>query len=64
NEGVPATLVSVSGECEDGTSRLILAETPQNDLLSLRWPSPPRNVLLVEKKNAPDAREALKTFAW
>ncbi|KAL8886708.1 MAG: hypothetical protein Q9215_005607, partial [Flavoplaca cf. flavocitrina] len=63
NEGVPATLVSVSGECEDGTSRLILAETPQNDLLSLRWPSPPRNVLLVEKKNAPDAREALKTFA-
>ncbi|KAL8993981.1 MAG: hypothetical protein Q9169_005939 [Polycauliona sp. 2 TL-2023] len=39
------------------------AKTPQNDLLSLRWPSPPRNVLLVEKKSAPNAREALKTFA-
>ncbi|KAL8670477.1 MAG: hypothetical protein Q9168_004986 [Polycauliona sp. 1 TL-2023] len=53
-------------ECE-GKGRiqcLTLAETPQNDLLSLRWPLPPRNVLLVEKKNAPDAREALKTFAW
>ncbi|KAL8683290.1 MAG: hypothetical protein Q9224_006699, partial [Gallowayella concinna] len=37
--------------------------TPQNDLLSLRWPSPPRNVLLVQKPNAPAATEALVDFA-
>ncbi|KAL8800819.1 MAG: hypothetical protein Q9223_007255, partial [Gallowayella weberi] len=45
------------------TFRLILAETPQNDLLSLRWPSPPQNVLLVQKPNAPPANGALVDFA-
>ncbi|KAI4241678.1 MAG: hypothetical protein LQ352_007404 [Teloschistes flavicans] len=34
-------------------------ETRQNDLLSLRWPLPPQNVLLVQKKMAPLATEAL-----
>ncbi|KAL8725091.1 MAG: hypothetical protein Q9166_007565, partial [cf. Caloplaca sp. 2 TL-2023] len=37
--------------------------TPQNDLLSLRWPSPPQNILLVQKRNAPAATEALREFA-
>ncbi|KAL8926106.1 MAG: hypothetical protein Q9172_001934 [Xanthocarpia lactea] len=48
---------------EDKSIQLTLSETPQNDLLSLRWPSPPRNVLLVQKQNAPAATEALKEFA-
>lgn len=38
-------------------------ETPQNDLLCLRWPLPPQNILLVQKRNAPVATEALKGFA-
>ncbi|KAL8948059.1 MAG: hypothetical protein Q9222_005726 [Ikaeria aurantiellina] len=37
-------------------------ETPHNDLLSLQWPSPPRNILLVQKQSAPAATEALKQF--
>ncbi|KAL8872529.1 MAG: hypothetical protein Q9174_001861 [Haloplaca sp. 1 TL-2023] len=43
--------------------RLNIAETPRIDLLSLRWPSPPQNVLLVQKSNAPLATEALREFA-
>ncbi|KAL8729355.1 MAG: hypothetical protein Q9181_005031 [Wetmoreana brouardii] len=42
---------------------LMLAETPQNDLLSLRWPLPPQNILLIQKKNTPPAAEALNEFA-
>ncbi|KAI4197109.1 MAG: hypothetical protein LQ350_006123 [Teloschistes chrysophthalmus] len=38
-------------------------ETRENDLLSLRWPLPPQNVLLVQKKKAPVATEALMEFA-
>ncbi|KAL9631547.1 MAG: hypothetical protein Q9164_005831 [Protoblastenia rupestris] len=38
-------------------------ETKGNDLLSLQWPSPPRNILLVQKENAPKATEALIGFA-
>ena len=42
---------------------LTLAETKDNDLLSLQWPSPPRNVLLVKKENNPQTTEAVIEFA-
>ncbi|KAM0804834.1 ATP-NAD kinase-like domain-containing protein [Usnea florida] len=38
-------------------------ETKANDLLSLRWPSPPRNILLVKKENTPQTTEAVLEFA-
>ena len=37
-------------------------ESQTSDLLSLRWSSPPRNVLLVLKQCAPTATAALKEF--
>ena len=43
--------------------RLTLAETSAHNLLSLRWPRPPRNVLLVKKDNSPTAAAALVEFA-
>ena len=42
---------------------LTLAETKDNDLLSLQWPSPPRNILLVKKENNPQTTEAVIEFA-
>ena len=33
-------------------------ETPHQDLLSLKWPSPPRNLLLLKKKHAPVVDDA------
>ena len=42
---------------------LTLAETKDNDLLSLQWPSPPRNILLVKKENTPQTTEAVVEFA-
>ncbi|KAL2053313.1 hypothetical protein ABVK25_006306 [Lepraria finkii] len=38
-------------------------ETKGNDLLSLHWPSPPRNILLVKKENTPQTTEAVIEFA-
>ncbi|SLM39522.1 poly atp nad kinase [Lasallia pustulata] len=38
-------------------------ETPNNDLLSLRWPSPPRNILLVKKNHSAVATDAIIEFA-
>ncbi|MCJ1400125.1 NADH kinase pos5 [Xylographa trunciseda] len=38
-------------------------ETRNNDLLSLQWPSPPRNVLLVKKNRSQPATDALIEFA-
>ncbi|KAF6241850.1 hypothetical protein HO173_000562 [Letharia columbiana] len=38
-------------------------ETKGNDLLSLRWPSPPRNILLVKKENTLATTEAVVDFA-
>ncbi|KAF2484562.1 ATP-NAD kinase-like domain-containing protein [Neohortaea acidophila] len=37
-------------------------ETSNHDLLSLRWPSPPRNILVVRKDNDDDALEAVLEF--
>ena len=42
---------------------LILVETQGNDLLSLLWPSPPRNILLVKKENTAQTTEAVIEFA-
>jgi NADH kinase len=38
-------------------------ERPSNDLLSLEWPSPPRNVLLIKKDCAAETTSALIEFA-
>ncbi|KAI1003252.1 hypothetical protein K3495_g4958 [Podosphaera aphanis] len=38
-------------------------ETPQSDLLSLQWPSPPQNILIVQKENAPVVTESSIEFA-
>ncbi|KAI9676259.1 MAG: NADH kinase pos5 [Trizodia sp. TS-e1964] len=38
-------------------------KTPSSDLLSLRWPEPPRNILLVKKKNVKTVTESLLEFA-
>ncbi|KAL6713206.1 NADH kinase pos5 [Lecanora helva] len=38
-------------------------ETKGNDLLSLQWPSPPRNILLVKKENTWQTTDALVEFA-
>ncbi|KAL8991585.1 MAG: hypothetical protein Q9177_000046, partial [Variospora cf. flavescens] len=48
---------------KDDKRGLTSAETRHNDLLSLQWPSPPRNILLVQKRNASVTSEALKEFA-
>ncbi|EKD20323.1 uncharacterized protein L3040_007330 [Drepanopeziza brunnea f. sp. 'multigermtubi'] len=37
--------------------------TPNSDLLSLIWPSPPRNVLVIKKKEAPLATASLLEYA-
>ena len=38
-------------------------ETPQHDLLSLQWPSPPRNVFLTKKEKAPGITASLIEYA-
>ncbi|MCJ1353553.1 MAG: NADH kinase pos5 [Icmadophila ericetorum] len=38
-------------------------ETKSHDLLSLQWPSPPRNILLVKKDTSPQATASLVEFA-
>jgi hypothetical protein len=42
---------------------LIFAETKGSDLLSLNWPKPPQNVLLLKKDFSPSATDALVEFA-
>ena len=43
--------------------KLTSTETKGYDLLSLHWPSPPRNILLVKKENATTTTEAVLQFA-
>lgn len=38
-------------------------ETKPFDLLSLKWPAPPRNVLITKKDNAPEITESLIEYA-
>ncbi|KAF9694955.1 hypothetical protein EKO04_007195 [Ascochyta lentis] len=38
-------------------------QSPTNTLLSLQWPSPPRNVLITKKKRTPNITESLVEFA-
>ncbi|KZM19156.1 NADH kinase [Ascochyta rabiei] len=38
-------------------------QSPTNTLLSLQWPSPPRNVLITKKKRAPHITASLLEFA-
>ena len=38
-------------------------ESHEGDLLSLKWPEPPRNVLLVKKESEPPVTESLVEFA-
>ncbi|KAL8649103.1 MAG: hypothetical protein Q9210_004597 [Variospora velana] len=56
-------IVSVAVFSSKLRSTSIASKTRHNDLLSLQWPSPPRNILLVQKRNAAVTSEALKEFA-
>ena len=47
----------------NGAQKLTLVETKGNDLFSLNWPSPPRNILLLTKAYSEPAIEALVEFA-
>ncbi|KAI8941020.1 hypothetical protein NX059_002266 [Plenodomus lindquistii] len=38
-------------------------QSPSNTLLSLQWPSPPRNVLITKKKRTPNITESVIEFA-
>jgi NADH kinase len=38
-------------------------ETPSSDLLSLQWPAPPRNILMIKKEGAPAVTESLIEYA-
>ncbi|KAF1362256.1 ATP-NAD kinase [Lizonia empirigonia] len=38
-------------------------QTPTNTLLSLQWPSPPRNVLITKKKRTPNITASVVEFA-
>lgn len=53
-----------SSECQYlRKSTLTSTETKGYDLLSLQWPSAPRNILLVKKENATTTTEAVLEFA-
>src|SRR5580700_4351277 len=39
------------------------AASRTSDLLSLQWPSPPRNILMVKKDRAPGVNESLIEYA-
>jgi NADH kinase len=41
----------------------MLPESKTSDLLSLQWPSPPRNILFIKKKRAPNVTESLIEYA-
>lgn len=60
---IPAITVCQAVRIEYLILLLTLAETKGNDLLSLRWPSPPRNILLVKKENTLATTEAVVDFA-
>jgi NADH kinase len=38
-------------------------QSPTNTLLSLQWPSPPRNILITKKKRTPNISESVVEFA-
>lgn len=38
-------------------------DSPTSDLLTLQWPSPPRNILMVKKNRAPAINESVIEFA-
>lgn len=40
-----------------------LSETQASDLLSLQWPSPPKNILMIKKKDVPAVTECLIQYA-
>ncbi|KAL8720712.1 MAG: hypothetical protein Q9225_002478 [Loekoesia sp. 1 TL-2023] len=63
SDRAPDEALSVASFANRLRSNSAASKTPQNDLLSLRWPLPPQNILLVQKRNAPVATEALKEFA-
>lgn len=41
---------------------LFCQESNENDLLSLQWPAPPRNIFVVKKNCAPQVTESLVEF--
>jgi NADH kinase len=42
---------------------LTSTENPTSDLISLQWPSPPRNILMIKKDGTPGVTESLIEYA-
>ena len=58
-----SNLRSVSELPERTVPRYLQSPKPGSSLLLLRWPHPPRNLLLVQKLYAPDVTQSVITFA-
>lgn len=42
---------------------ILRIESGGSDLLALKWPGPPRNILLMKKKGAPEVTQSVVEFA-
>ncbi|TWU77776.1 NADH kinase pos5 [Metarhizium rileyi] len=58
-----AQVNSVDGLPDRTFPRYLQSTKPGSSLLSLHWPRPPRNLLLVQKLYAPEVTESVITFA-
>lgn len=58
-----AEVLSVADLPERTVPRYLQSTKPGSSLLSLHWPQPPRNLLLVQKLYAPEVTEAVVKFS-
>ncbi|ORY17642.1 NADH kinase-like protein POS5 [Clohesyomyces aquaticus] len=58
----PRRLIKPISELPDRTKPAYL-QRPQNQLLSLQWPSPPRNILITKKKRTPGITDSLIEYS-
>lgn len=42
---------------------ILRIESGGSDLLALKWPGPPRNILMMKKKGAPEVTQSVVEFA-
>ena len=59
---IPRYLGRLSRHCRSDYTDF-LAETPNSDLLSLQWPAPPRNILMIKKDRAPGVNDSVIEYA-
>jgi hypothetical protein len=53
----------VAAASHDFGGLLTCLETTTRDLLSLQWPSPPRNVLIIKKDGVPAVTDSVIEYA-